>query len=136
MSQEKLSPFFCIVVFRRERYDTKEAVRRDVEPHVLLHVRANGDASMTHKRWEHGQSGHESTDYTLSVVPYVGGWLALPIDKEPMEALAGSWPMRPLVKVDPKYALLPAGTNGAIEISLVPRDMWSKKEFDTENVED
>ena len=44
---------------------------------------------MTHKLWEHGQSGHESTDYTLSVVPYVGGWLALPIDKEPMEALAG-----------------------------------------------
>ena len=84
MSQEKLSPFFCIVVFRRERYDTKEAVRRDVEHHVLLHVRANGDASMTHKRWEHGQSGHESRDYTLNVVPYVGGWLALSIVNEPI----------------------------------------------------
>ena len=130
MSQENISPLFCIVVFRRERYDTKEAVRRDVEPHVLLHVRANGDASMTHKRWEHGQSGHESTDYTLSVVPYVGGWLALPIH------WLGSWPMRPLVQVDPKYALLPAGTNGAIEISLVPRDMWPTEEFDTEDVDD
>ena len=31
MSQVKLSPIFCIVVFRRERYETKEAVRLDVE---------------------------------------------------------------------------------------------------------
>ena len=36
---------------------------------------------MTHMRWAHGQSGHESTDYTLSVVPHVGGWEAWPIDK-------------------------------------------------------
>ena len=34
MSQENLSPFFGIVIFRRERYKTKEAVRPDVEaPH-------------------------------------------------------------------------------------------------------
>ena len=53
--------------------------------HVLLHVRAYGDCpvslAMTHMRWVHGQGGHESTGYTFSVVPYVGGLQAWPIDK-------------------------------------------------------
>ena len=30
--------------------------------------------AMTHVRWLHGQSGHESTDYTQSVVHCVGRW--------------------------------------------------------------
>ena len=34
-----------------------------------------------HMRWLHGQSGHESTDSTLGVVPYVGGLRAWPIEK-------------------------------------------------------
>ena len=34
------------------------------------------------------------------------------------------------------FTLLPAGTNEEIEISLVLRDMWSKKEMVTEDVED
>ena len=51
---------------------------------VLLHVRAYGDSpvslAMTHMRWLHGQSGHESTGYTRSVVQCVGGLRAWPID--------------------------------------------------------
>ena len=35
---------------------------------------------MTHMRWLHGQSGHESTDHTHSVVQCVGGLRAWPID--------------------------------------------------------
>ena len=31
MAHEKLSPFFWIVVFRREHYQTKDTVRLDVE---------------------------------------------------------------------------------------------------------
>ena len=37
--------------------------------HILLHVRANGDRTVSrrrHMRWLRGQSGHESTDCTLS----------------------------------------------------------------------
>ena len=45
--------------------------RRLRSAHVLLHVQASGDSpvslAMTHMRWAHGQSGHESTDDTLSV---------------------------------------------------------------------
>ena len=59
--------------------------RRLRNAHVLLHVPAKGDSpvslAMTHMRWAHGQSGRESTDYTLSVVPLVGGWEAWPIDR-------------------------------------------------------
>ena len=59
--------------------------RRLRNAHVLLHVPAKGDSpvslAMTHMRWAHGQSGHESTDYTLSVVHLVGGWEAWPIDR-------------------------------------------------------
>ena len=59
--------------------------RRLRNAHVLLHVLANGDSpvslAMTHMQWAHGQSGHESTDDTLSVVPLVGGWEAWPIDR-------------------------------------------------------
>ena len=44
---------------------------------VLLHVRAYGDSpvslAMTHMRWLHGQSGHESTGCTRSVVQCAGG---------------------------------------------------------------
>ena len=44
--------------------------RRLRNTHVLLHVRANGDSpislAMTHMRWLHGQSGHESTGDTQS----------------------------------------------------------------------
>ena len=36
--------------------------------------------AMTHVRWLHGQSGHESTDYTQSVVHCVGRWTAWLID--------------------------------------------------------
>ena len=43
--------------------------RRLGNVHVLLHVRANGDSpvslAMTHMRWPHGKSGHESTGYTV-----------------------------------------------------------------------
>ena len=53
--------------------------------HVLLHVQAYGDCpvslAMTHMRRLHGQSGHESTDCTQSVVHCVGGWKTWPIDK-------------------------------------------------------
>ena len=52
--------------------------RRLGNVHVLLHVRASGDSpvslAMTHRRQLHGQSGHESTDCTRSVVHCVGGW--------------------------------------------------------------
>ena len=55
--------------------------RRLRNVHVLLHVRAYGDCpvslAMTHMRWVHGQGGHESTGYTFSVVPYVGGFASL-----------------------------------------------------------
>ena len=47
-------------------------------------MRASGDSpvslAMTHMRWLHGQSGHESTGYTRSVVQCVGGLRAWPID--------------------------------------------------------
>ena len=53
--------------------------RRLRNAHVLLHVRAYGDSpvslAMTHMRWLHGQSGHESTGYTRSVVP-MRRWVA------------------------------------------------------------
>ena len=59
--------------------------RRLRNVHVLLHVRACGDSpvslAMTHMRWLRGQGGHESAGRTLSVVPYVGGLRAWPIDK-------------------------------------------------------
>ena len=62
-----------------------EMWRRLRNVHVLLHVRANGDSpvslAMTHMRWLHGQSGHESTGYTRGVVPHVGGLQAWPIDR-------------------------------------------------------
>ena len=52
--------------------------------HVLLPVRAIGDSpvslAMTHVRWLYGQGGHESTDYTRSVVQCVGGLRAWPIE--------------------------------------------------------
>ena len=57
--------------------------RRLRNTHVLLHVRANGDSvslAVTHMRWLHGQSGHESTDYARSVVQSVGGLRAWPIE--------------------------------------------------------
>ena len=45
----------------------------------------NGDSpvflAMTHMRWSQRQSGREGTGCTLSVVPYVGGLQAWPIDK-------------------------------------------------------
>ena len=37
--------------------------------------------AMTHMRWLHCQSGHESSEHTRGVVPYVGGLRAWPIDK-------------------------------------------------------
>ena len=51
----------------------KEAVRPDVEalqkcpcpPACASHWRPPSLPAMTHMRWEHGQSGHESTDCTL-----------------------------------------------------------------------
>ena len=53
--------------------------------HVLLHVaslwRQPSLLVMTHMRWRWCQSGHESTDYTLRVVSYVGGLQAWPIDR-------------------------------------------------------
>ena len=52
--------------------------------HVLLHVRAYGGCAVslaiTHMRWVHGQGGHESTGYTISVVPCVGGLQAWLLD--------------------------------------------------------
>ena len=58
--------------------------RRPRQTHVLLHVRAHGDSpvslAMTHLRRLHGQQGHESTEYTQSVVPNVGGLRAWPIE--------------------------------------------------------
>ena len=36
--------------------------------------------AMTHMRWLHGQSGHESTGYTQSVVQCVGGLRPWPMD--------------------------------------------------------
>ena len=89
MSQGKLSPIFWVVVFRREwcsnRANGAPRCGGALENiHVLLHVRANGDGpvslAMTHMRWLHGQSGHESTDSTLSVVLCVGGLQAWPIN--------------------------------------------------------
>ena len=88
MSQGKLSPIFCIVVFRRERCETKEAVRKDAEapwkcpcPACASQWRQQSLSAMTHMRWAHGQSGHESTDYTLHVVHFfVRGLQAWPID--------------------------------------------------------
>ena len=51
---------------------------------VQLHVRAYGDSpvssAMTHMRWWHGPSWHDSTGYTRSVVQCVGGLRAWPID--------------------------------------------------------
>ena len=67
-------------VKRRER--SAQMWRRLRNVHVL--VRAFGDCSvslaMTHMRWLHGQSGHESTGCTRSVVHCVGGLRAWPID--------------------------------------------------------
>ena len=35
-----------------------------------------------------------------------------------------------------RHSLLPAGINEDSEMLLVPKDMWSKKEMGTEDVED
>ena len=59
--------------------------RRPRNVHVLLHVRAYGDSpvslAMTHMRWLHGQSGHESTGFTQSGSLGVGGLRAWPMDR-------------------------------------------------------
>ena len=72
-------------VTQRER--SAQTWRRLRNVHVLLHVRAYGDCpvsvAMTHVRWLHGESGHESTGYTRGVVHCVGGLRAWPIDKCP-----------------------------------------------------
>ena len=61
--------------------------RRLRNTHVLLHVPANGDSSVslavTHMRWLHGRSGHESTDHTRRGVQRVGGLRAWPIETCP-----------------------------------------------------
>ena len=56
---------FCVVVFRSERCETKEAVRLDVEApkrnvHVLLYVRANGVKGMNP-----APHIHEHLQYTI-----------------------------------------------------------------------
>ena len=65
--------------------DRSAQMRKRLEHVSVLHVRAYGDSpvslAMTHMRWLSSQRGHESTDCTLSVVPYVGGLRAWPIDK-------------------------------------------------------
>ena len=68
----------------KQRERSAQMWRRLRNVHVLLHVRAYGDCpvslAMTHMRWFHGRSGHESTGHTRSVVQCVGGLRAWPID--------------------------------------------------------
>ena len=63
------SSFSDVKVFKQSERSA-HMWRRLRNIHVRLHVRANGDSSvslaMTHMRWLHGQSGHESTGYTQS----------------------------------------------------------------------
>ena len=88
MSQMKLSPFLgswcCDPNGVKQRERSAQMWRHLRNVHVLLHVRAYGDCpvslAMTHMRWFHGRSGHESTGYTRSVVQCVGGLRAWPID--------------------------------------------------------
>ena len=68
----------------KQRERSAQLWRGQRNTHVPLHVRASGNRpvslSMTHVRWLHGHSVHESVDYTRSVVQCVGGLRAWPIE--------------------------------------------------------
>ena len=119
MSQGKLSPIFSIVVFRRERCETKEAVRKDAEapwkspcPACVSQWGQPSLSAMTHSRWAHGQSGHESTDYTLRVVHF------LSVGCKPGPSICARTRTRANVNVRPRPSVVNA--TGAIQKNNTP----------------
>ena len=92
--------------------------RRPRNTHVLLHVRAYGDSpvslAMTHMRRLHGQSGHESTGYTQSVVPNV---LRGQVVQSPLASQVNFFCNYPS---KPQTARPPSGRNTHVSFSIRP----------------